>query len=177
MQKNRPHDELRLLSFSSSTFPLFSTLLLLFLLFLLQKMEKVQQFVSNKLGKSEISRNQKTWQQTIDVTNGDQRVKFLHLLFFADSVCSPPFFRIAFSLCFRHLLVGQGCYATTLCPYSDLQHLAGVSSHVFRENLKTWKILEDTWRPSQYSRCLFRRFGSCTSQSCRHRSGLRLCPF
>ena len=73
----------------------------------------------------------------------------------------------------RHLLVGQGCYATTLCPYSDLQHLAGVSSHVFRENLKTWKILEDTWRPSTVDVYLE---DSDPARHSRHRSSLRL-PF
>lgn len=43
----------------------------------------------------------------------------LHLLFFANCIGSPSFFRIAFSLCFGHLFVNQWCDTTTLRPHAE----------------------------------------------------------
>lgn len=86
--------KLTLLSFFSPAFSVFSTLLL-------------QLFF---LGKSADS-----WPATLS----HFIAACLHLLFFANCIGSPSFFRIAFSLCFGHLFVNQWCDTTTLRPHAE----------------------------------------------------------
>ena len=179
MQKNRPHDELRLLSFSSSTFPLFSTLLLLFLLFLLQKMEKVQQFLSNKLGKS--VKSAEIRKQNTTNHRRDQRWPTCEVPP-SPFLCGQRMQSTLLPDSLLFVLSTSSCRPTVLCNNAlSLQRLATLRY--------TWQVLaamfsvriqdlKNTWRYFfRPSRCFFRRFGSCTSQSCRHSSGVRLCPF